>query len=89
MAIQRTVSQAALALLLALAWSGTARADDTAVRAPSTSGQSATATVGFRIVIREVLRLDDQVQRVAATAPQTTRSVDLVGNRRIVTLARP
>ena len=89
MTIQRTVTHAAAVLLLTLAWSGAACADNTAARTPATSGSSASATVGFRIVIRETLRLGDQTQRVAANAPQTTRTVDVVNDRQMITLARP
>ena len=89
MTILRTVSHLVAALLLSLACAGTAIAADAAHRPASPSGQSATATVGFRIVIREVLRLDQQDQRLHATAPQTTRTVTTLDGRSLVTVARP
>lgn len=89
MALQPNVTRFALSLLIALVCTGTARVSDASTGAPGSQSPSASATVGFRIVIREVLRLDDQVQRLHASAPQTTRTVTSQASRRMVTVARP
>ncbi|MBW8367185.1 MAG: hypothetical protein K0M70_04925 [Arenimonas sp.] len=89
MATQHSASHLALLLFLALAGNGAAAAGTASQDTPASSATSASATVGFRIVIGEVLRFDSQVQRMPANAPQTTRIVTTQAGRRLVTLARP
>ena len=73
----------------ALAVASVAHAGEAWADAQGSTGTSATATVGFRITIREVLRLDGQMQHLHATAPTTSRTLTIEHDRQVVTLARP
>jgi hypothetical protein len=85
MAIQRKFSSTLLALCFGLGALGTAHATGSSAG----NGSSASAVVGFRVVVREVLRFDQQIQRAPATAPQLTRTVTTIDDLRLVTVARP
>lgn len=89
MAIQRKVSSTLLALCFGLGALGTAHANGGATGSSAGKGSSASAVVGFRVVVREVLRFDQQIQRAPATAPQVTRTVTTIDDLRLVTVARP
>lgn len=58
-------------------------------QAASHATTSASATVGFRIVIRESLALGGPQQPARPDSPKLTQSVSFEGGREVVTLARP
>jgi hypothetical protein len=55
----------------------------------SSASTTASATVGFRIVIRESLALGGPQQAARADSPKLTQSVSFENGREVVTLARP
>lgn len=82
---------ATLGLVLMLSAFGTGHAHANGPVAAQSAGNtvSASATLNFRIVVAETLRLGGQQQRQSATAPTTTRTVTNQGDHQLVTLARP
>ena len=90
MAIQRTVTRIVLSLVIALACAGAATASEgSSAASPSNSnGTSASASLGFRIVIPEVLRLQGPEQRQHVAAAKTSRIVTVHDDRQLVTLVR-
>ena len=90
MAIQRTVTRIVLSLVIALACAGAATASEgSSAASPSNSnGTSASASLGFRIVIPEVLRLQGPAEHQHVAAAKTSRIVTVQGDRQLVTLVR-
>lgn len=83
-----TIAMRGVVLLLAFS-SGLALANS-AEGSPNDRGVlSASATLHFRIVIPETLRIEGDVQRRSALAPRTTRTVTVEDGRQLVTIARP
>jgi hypothetical protein len=80
---------ALLGLALAMASVSVAQANGPAGVPNANAKVSASATLHFRIVIAETLRIEGTPQRVSATAPATTRTVTFHDGRQLVTLARP
>ena len=90
MAIQRTVTRIVLSLVIALACAGAATASEgsSAASPSNANGTSASASLGFRIVIPEVLRLQGPAQHQHVAAAKTSRIVTVQGDRQLVTLVR-
>ena len=79
-----------LLALLAAAVAGNAQASSQlTTQAGASSPVSASASVNFRIVIREDLRLGGEQQKARPTSPQLTQHVSVENGREVVTLARP
>ncbi len=80
-----------LLALLAAAIAGNAQASSqfSAQPAGESSRMSASATVNFRIVIREDLRLGGEQQKARPNSAQLTQSLSFENGREVVTLARP
>ena len=90
MAIQRSVTRFGVSLVLALACAGAAANEGASAEAASNAGggTSASASLGFRIVIPEVLRLQGPEQRQHVAAAKTSRIVTVHDDRQLVTLVR-
>lgn len=89
MAIQRTVTRIALSLLVALACASGASANEGSSVESASGATTASASLGFRIVIPEVLRLQGPAQPQHVAAAQTARIVTTLEDRQLVTLVRP
>ena len=88
MAIQRSGTRVALSLIIALACT-TASANEAVSDAPTADGHAASASLGFRIIIREALRLDDQAERRHPAATNTSRVTTTLDDHQVVTIVRP
>lgn len=55
----------------------------------TSSRTSASASVNFRIVVRETLSLGGQQQKARPHSPLLTQTVSVENGREVVTLARP
>ena len=91
MTIQRAVTRFVLSLMVALAFAGAASANQgSSANSPAgaNGGTSASASLGFRIVIPEVLRLQGPAQPQHVAAAKTSRIVTVHEDRQLVTLVR-
>jgi len=85
----RVFASTALVLALSAFGIGTALATPPGPAPNGSNKVQASATIQFRIVVAETLRLDGPQQRQSATAPTTTHTVADLGDHRMVTVARP
>lgn len=85
----RVFASIVLALALCAFGIGNALANASGPAAGGSNQVSASATIHFRIVVAETLRIDGPQQHQSATAPTTTRTVADRGDHQLVTLARP
>jgi len=87
-AIKRSVTRVALCLIISFACTA-ASANEVFSDAPTADAPAASASLGFRIVIREALRFDGQAERRHAAAAKTSRVITTLATPPQVPVARP
>ena len=88
MAIKRSVTGVALCVIIAFACTA-AGANEVFSDAPTADVPAASASLGFRIVIREALRFDGQAERRHPAAAKTSRVITTLDDHPLVTIVRP